>query len=133
MSQENVEIVRNLAERFAEGDLESWRVVVAEDVVWDTSATNHPLAGVYEGHSEVERFFADWLGTWENPVYETVDLIDAGDSVVVAFRWSGRGRTRGIATEMELFGVHDLEEGRVVRFRQYGTMDEALEAAGLSA
>jgi ketosteroid isomerase-like protein len=132
MSEANVEIVRDMTTRFASGDRESWRKVVAEDVIWDTSATSIPQAGVYEGHSGVERFFIDWLGTWEDLVLENLDFIDAGDSVVVVFRWAGRGKVSGVKTETTMFAVYDVKDGRVVRFRQYDTRQEALEAAGLS-
>lgn len=132
MSRENVEILREMFSRFEAGDRESWREVFADDVVWDISATTFPQAGVYQGHSGVERFFIDWLGTWENPVLEVLEYIDAGDRVVAVFRWSAHGRTSGIATEMTMFGVYDLENGRVVRFRQYESRAEALEAAGPS-
>ena len=132
MSEENVEIIREMFERFAAGDRESWREVFAEDVVWDTSATSLvAMAGVYEGHSGMERFFIDWLGTWENPALQPVELIDAGDSVVGVFHWNARGRTSGIPTEMTMFGVYDLEDDRVVRYRQYDTREQALEAVGL--
>jgi ketosteroid isomerase-like protein len=132
MSRENVEIVRDMTTRFATGDRESWREVIAEDVIWDTSATTMPQAGVYEGHAGIERFFIDWLGTWENPLVENLEVIDAGDSVVVVFRWTGRGRTSGAETETTMFAVYDVKDGRIVRFRQYDTRRETLEAAGLS-
>ena len=132
MSEENVEIVREMTKRFEAGDRESWREVITEDVIWDTSATTGPQAGVYEGHVGIERFFRDWLGTWENPVVETLNLIDAGDSVVLVFRWTGRGKASGVETKATMFGVYDLEDVQIVRFRQYETRKEALEAAGLS-
>jgi len=132
MSDENVEIVRDMSKRFAAGDRESWRQTFAEDAIWDTSATNSPQAGIYDGHAGIERFFIDWLGTWEDLVLETVDLIDAGDSVISVIRWIGRGKASGVTTEATMFGVYDIEDGRIVRYRQYETRDEALEAAGLS-
>ena len=85
MSQENVEIVRGMVTRFAAGDRESWREVFAEDAVWDTSATTTPQAGVYEGHAGMERFLIDWLGTWVNPLVESLELTDAGDCVISVF------------------------------------------------
>ena len=132
MSQENVEIVREMVTRFAAGDRESWREVFAEDAIWDTSATTTPQAGVYEGHAGMERFFIDWLGTWDNPVVETLELIDAGNSVISVFRWTGRGKASGVETETTMFGVYDVKGGRVVGFRQYESREDALEAAGLS-
>ncbi len=128
-----MQVIRGMLERFAAGDRESWREVFAEDVVWDTSATSLvAMAGVYEGHSEMERFFIDWLGTWESPALQLVELIDAGDSVVGVFHWNARGKTSGIPTEMTMFGVYDLRDERVVRYRQYDSRGQALEAAGLS-
>ena len=132
MSQENVEIVREMTDRFAAGDRESWREVFAEDLIWDTSATTLPQAGVYEGHSGLERFFIDWLGTWENLRIEILDLIDAGDSVISIFRWTGRGKASGVETEATMFGVYDVKDRRITRYRQFETRAKALEAAGLS-
>jgi ketosteroid isomerase-like protein len=132
MSEENVEIVREMIDRFKAGDLESWRKVVAKDVIWDTSTGPMPAAGVYKGHEGVERFFIDWLGTWQDPQVESLELIDAGDSVVNVFRWSGRGKTSGVETEGTFCAVYDVEDGLVTRFRHYETREKALEAAGMS-
>ena len=127
-----MEIVRRMNDRFASGDRESWREVFAEDVIWDTSATALPRAGVYEGHSGIERFFIDWLGTWENPRIEYLEHIDAGDSVISIFRWTGRGKASGVETQTTMFGVYDVKDRRITRYRQCETREEALEAAGLS-
>jgi ketosteroid isomerase-like protein len=132
MSERNVEIVRELNERFGAGDREQWRKVMAEDVLWDTSGTTMPNAGVYHGHEGVERFFVDWLGTWTDLRFDSTELIDAGDSVVAIFRWSGRGRTSGVETAVEMYGVYDLRDEKIVGYRQYETRAAALEAAGVA-
>ena len=132
MSEENVKVVRDMTIRFASGDRDSWREVFAEDVVWDTSATTLPQAGIYEGHAGLERFFVDWLGTWVDLTLDELDFIDAGDSVVAVFRWTGRGKASGVETDTMMFGVYEVKDGRIVRYRQYDTRREALEAAGLS-
>ena len=102
-------------------------------MVWDTSASDWPTAGVMHGHAGVERFFRDWLGTWRDYEVEFREYLDAGDSVVVVFRQSGTGRESGIHTDPEFFAVYDLEKLKVVRYRMYDSREEALEAAGLSA
>ena len=79
----------------------------------------------------MERFFRDWLGTWTDYEVATRDYIDAGDTVVVVFRQSGTGRASGVRTERDFFGVYDLTELKVVRFRLYASRDDALEAAGV--
>jgi uncharacterized protein len=131
MSQENVEIVKEFTRRFERGDRDSWRQYFDPDVVWDASATDMPFAGVYDGHQGVEQFFRDWLPTWRDLEVATREYIDAGDSVVVVFRQTGTGRGSGVRIAQDFFGVYDLKDAKVVRFRQHASREEALEAAGL--
>ena len=131
MSQENVEVIKEFMSRFEGGDRAEWRGHFDPDVVWDTSASQMPGAGVYHGHAGVERFFRDWLGTWADYEVVTREYIDAGDAVVMVFRQSGTGRGSGVRVERDFFAVYDLRESKVVRFRMYESREEALEAAGL--
>ena len=130
MSQENVQIVEGFMSLFEAGDRTEWRNCFDPNVVWDTSASQMPAAGIYHGHEGVERFFREWLGAWSDYEVETREYIDAGDSVVIVFRQSGMGRGSGVRTERDFFGVYDLSDSKVVRYRQYESRDEALEAAG---
>ncbi|MGH2924103.1 MAG: nuclear transport factor 2 family protein [Solirubrobacterales bacterium] len=132
MSKRNVELVEEMTERFRAGDRNSWRERIADDVVWDTSGTELPNAGVYLGHEGIERFFIDWLGTWRDLRIDSVELIDAGDSVVSIFRWHGRGRTSGVETEVEMYGMYDLRDEKVIRYRQFDSRAEVIAAAGLA-
>jgi ketosteroid isomerase-like protein len=131
MSQENVEIVKEFTRLFEAGDREKWRDYFDPEVVWDTSASRMPAAGTYYGHEGMERFFREWLGTWTDHVIETSEYIDAGDSVVIVFHQSGTGRGSGVRTERDFFALYDLVDSKVVRYRQFESRDEALEAAGL--
>ena len=118
--------------RFEPGDREEWREHFDPNVVWDTSATSTPASGVYHGHEGVERFVRRWLGTWTDYEIATREYIDAGNAVVIVYRESGTGRGSGVRVERDLFGVFDLRESKVVRYRTYESREEALEAAGLS-
>jgi ketosteroid isomerase-like protein len=131
MSQENVEIVRAFMSLFEAGDRNEWRDHFDPDVVWDTSASKMPSAGIYHGHQGVERFFREWLGAWNDYRIETREYIDAGGSVVIVFRQSGIGRGSGVRTERDFFAVIDLSDLKVVRYRLYESRKQALEAAGL--
>jgi ketosteroid isomerase-like protein len=51
---------------------------------------------------------------------------------VIVFRQGGVGRGSGVRTERDFFAVYDLRGSKVVRYRQYESREEALEAAGLS-
>ena len=129
MSQGNVEIVKGFFDHFGSDE---WREHVADDVVWDTSAVSYAgMSGVYRGHAGVEQFFRNWLGPWESPAVELLEVIDAGDSVFTVMRWRARGRGSGVEVQRDFFGVYDFRDGVVVGFRQGETRAEALKAAGL--
>ena len=127
-----MEIVKEFTRLFENGDRDAWRDYFDPDVIWDTSADTMPSAGIYRGHEGVERFFREWLGAWSDYTIETRECIDAGDSIVMVFRQGGVGRGSGVRTERDFFAVYDLRGSKVVRYRQYESREEALEAAGLS-
>jgi len=132
MSAENVEIVRRMHEQFEGSDSEAWREVISPEVEWDLTSSDLLEARVFHGHEGVEEFFRGWLGAWDDYEQETLELIDAGDSVVAVFRQRGRGKHSGIETERDYFGVYELRDGLVVRYRHFESRDQALAAAGLS-
>ena len=51
--------------------------------------------------------------------------------MILVFRRSGTGRGSGVRVERDFFGVYDLRDSKVVRFRLYESQEEALEASGL--
>jgi ketosteroid isomerase-like protein len=91
-----------------------------------------PSAGVDHGHRGVERFFREWLGAWTDYSIEVNEYIDAGSSVMVAFHQSGIGRGSGVRTDRDFFAVYELKDSKVVRYRQFESRQNALDAAGLS-
>ena len=133
MPPSNVEIVREFTGLFEAGDRESWRRYFHPDVIWDTSDSELLLAETYQGYEGVERFFADWLQTWDDFEIEHRELIDAGDSVVAVFHQRGRGKGSGLRIARDFFGVYDLRDGKVARYRQFESRDAALKAVGLTA
>jgi ketosteroid isomerase-like protein len=130
VSQRNVDIVRSFHEAFGAGDRVEWRRHFHPDVVWDVTDSAMPLAKVYRGHEGVEEFFRDWLGTWDDYRQETLEVIDAGDSVIVVFRQTGRGRSSGIEVDRVFYNLYELADGKVVRFRLFESREAALAAAG---
>jgi hypothetical protein len=44
---------------------------------------------------------------------------------------AGRAGGSGVRVERDFFGVYELRESKVVRYSQFDTREEALEAAGL--
>ena len=130
MSQQNVEIVRGMHDAFNRGDFEASLACLDEDVEWH-DPPDVPGAGVHRGPEEVRRWFARWLGAWENYTAGVEELIDAGDHVVVVYHERGRGRESGVEVDHRSANVFDLRYGKIVRRRPFPDRSQALDAVGL--
>ena len=131
MSKENVKVVRAFHRTLEAEDREAWRECFHPDVEWDVTASGMPAPDVYHGHAGIADFFRDWFSIWDELETEMLDVIDAGDTVVVTFRQWGRGRESGVPIDQDFFGVYDFADGKVKRFRLFESREDALAAAGL--
>jgi ketosteroid isomerase-like protein len=131
MSEENVEIVKEFTRRFSAGE-DVTEIYFDPEIVWDASASGLPSADVYHGHEGVRRFFREWLAAWADYAIEIRECIDADSAVVLVFKQAGTGKTSGVRTERDFFGIYELEASKVVRFRLFASREQAIEAAGLS-
>jgi ketosteroid isomerase-like protein len=138
MSQENVEIVRRglatLQKAMERRDFDATfdPDVLADDVEW-IPTRSFPGPNCYRGRDGVSEYMRTWGEDFERLSIDIEQLIDAPDDCVVALihqRASGQGS--GVPVGMDLAVVYDLEDGRVIRIRNYLDPAEALEAAGLS-
>jgi ketosteroid isomerase-like protein len=128
MSQENVEIVQRIFDRWQAGDL----ALDAFDAEVEWDASHMPDGETYRGREGVSRYLRRFVGTWDN--YELIleRLIDAGDDVVAFTVERGRGRGSGIPIVDEGTMLFSLGKGTVVRWKGFHERDGALEAVGLS-
>jgi ketosteroid isomerase-like protein len=137
MSQENVEIVRQGIVAFqsglARGDpgviFDSG--IVAPDAEWIPAPNTAGLRPVYRGREG----FVEFMRTWTEDFEWSIDLervIDAGDDRVVAmFHQQATGKGSGATVELHMALLYELENGRVIRMRNFLDPAEALKAAGL--
>jgi ketosteroid isomerase-like protein len=133
MSQENVEIVRRCyeADFWANRDFSVVPEFAHPDVVVDLSR-NIFNPGVYHGFDGFRHMVEQVDEMWEDFHAVLEELIDGGDQIIAAHRISGRGRGSGVATEMLLFAIWTVREGKVSRVTGgLRSRDAALEAAGL--
>ena len=137
MSQENVEIVRQGIDEFQAGLARGNPGVifdsgiVAPDAEWIPAPNTPGLRPVYRGREG----FVEFMGTWTEDFEWSIDLervIDAGDDRVVAmFHQHATGKGSGATVELHMALLYELENGRVIRMRNFLNPAEALEAAGL--
>ena len=127
MSQENVDATRRSIEAYRRGDYPRASAHLAPDVVW-TVGQELPA----HGPAAVRAMWERWDGEWEQLETVVEEVIDAGDKVLMAVRYRGRGRASGVEVNDRLFEVHTFRDSRCVRKVDFQKRAEALEAAGLS-
>ncbi|HET8820589.1 MAG TPA: nuclear transport factor 2 family protein [Thermoleophilaceae bacterium] len=126
----NLEIVRRLFERFAEGGIEAALPGMDEELVIEIPPDMSAEPDTYHGHEGARRYFAGFDGTLEDVRYEAIELIPVGDRVIAHARMGGRGVSSGLDVDIEAFVVHELSGGKVSGMRPYPDMDSARAAAG---
>jgi ketosteroid isomerase-like protein len=138
MSQENVEIMRRVAEAFQRGLEHDDPVamfdtgLLADDWEWVLLAGGFEGKSVWTGRQEFAEFFRLWIGEFEDYSVRFEEPIDAGDDrVVVIYRQRATGKGSGVPIDMRVGMVSELRDGRVIRTTNYLDPAEALEAAGL--
>ena len=130
MSQENVELVKSFTSQFEAVDRNVWRDYF--DPRWFGRRPRHySLGGIYHGYEGVNDSSASG--------WSLDGLQDGGPRIhrcrqfgCDGFRQGGIGRDSGVRTQRDFFGVYDLSDSKVIRYRQYESRKEALEAVGLS-
>jgi ketosteroid isomerase-like protein len=130
MSQENVEIVRATFEAWNVGDMDALRELYDPNIVvryaegWPEGS--QPIMGrdavVRQWEQQREAFDADTI--------ELIDLIDAGDRIVVRQIWRAAGR--GPDLKIEVSSVTTLRKGKTILLEFFWDQAEALETLGLS-
>ena len=137
MSEQNVEVVRQMFEAFQEGlargnpgaAFDSG--TLAADAEWQTS--DRMGAEVFRGREGFMEFMRRWTEDFEGWGIQLEQVIDAGDDRVVGLlHQSATGKGSGVPVELNLAIVYELDAGRVIRMCNYTNQAEALEAAGLS-
>jgi len=128
MSQENVEIVREVYEQFARGDF-SWFAELPDDLEF-VASRDLPDAGTYRGEA-ARRWLTAWVESFEGLMIEATEIIDAGDKVFAAILQRGRPRGSQTTVEGRWWIVTTVREGVVARFQAFPNRAEALKAAGL--
>ena len=129
MSQANVELVREIYERFRAGDREGALALHDPEIeVHDRPEVPDPQ--VYRGHEGVIRAVAASRATFERLDIVPEEFVEKGDRVVVVFRFLGTGRESGVPIDQRLCHAWTIRDGKAVRMEVHSSRDEALRSAG---
>jgi ketosteroid isomerase-like protein len=128
MSEENVVVIRRAIEHLSEtGELAT---ECYDPGVEYTTQPDAPLQTTYQGLSGLQQSLESLSEVWESMKIEPREFIQANDAIVVMTHLELRGHS-GIELEVEQAWAYWMRSGKIRRIEQYGSKQEALEAAGL--
>jgi ketosteroid isomerase-like protein len=132
MSDANVKVVREAAAA-VNGDLDSWLEYWSDDIDYRAVEGAPDDHGPIHGKAALRAYAQDWLDTFDDFIQQPIEVIDAGDEKVVAvIRVSGRAKLSGVEADLTYAVFYALQDGKIIRGREYWTRYEAVEAARLS-
>jgi ketosteroid isomerase-like protein len=131
MSQENVETLRQIYERWGRGDFRAGTELYDPNVLL-VLRPEFPDAGVYRGPEEIGRYMReDFLADLEEAVIIGEEFLDAGDTVIVRVNQVATGPGSGVRVGMRYYQAWTFRGKSVIRIESIREREEALEAAGL--
>jgi ketosteroid isomerase-like protein len=132
MSQENVELARQVMDAISKRDVPRLVELSAPEVEWYSFFAIGQEGNVYRGHDGAGQYMSDLSDAMETGVAEVDDAMGVGDITVLAGRIHSRGRNSGVVTETPAGWMLKFRQRRLVRFRAFRSPEQALEAVGLS-
>jgi ketosteroid isomerase-like protein len=128
MSEGDVEVVRQLFERYASGGIEAALELMDDDIVIVIPPDVSAEPDTYRGHDGARRYFAGFEGMLEDIRYEAFELIPEGGYVLARSRLAGRGVSSGLEVELQPVVVHTVEDGKITRVVPYADLESARAA-----
>jgi ketosteroid isomerase-like protein len=132
MSQENVEIVRRLFERFNQDGFLPEELWHSDGLL--TNFRESPIPGPYRGHQGLRKWRDDLFEVLKEGRFDVESLTDVDEANAVVAKVHLRGRARHTEIEVDVpFSIAAwIRDGRLYRSESYTDHAEALEVAGLS-
>jgi ketosteroid isomerase-like protein len=130
MSEENVELIRGIGERWSAGDFTSTGWAHPEIVFRTPEALGQRQV---QGIEEMTLEWTSWLHTFDGFTSEFERVFDAGDQVVVFVRFGGTAKASGLPmSEIPGCSRFLIRDGKVVELEIGTDRKQALRDAGLS-
>jgi ketosteroid isomerase-like protein len=132
MSQENVEVVREMYEHWARGDFPA--SFMDADVVHSRIGAQTPdMEGEWRGIEAFSRAFAEYINALSDLRIVAEEILDLDDDrVLVLSRQTAQGKLSGAPVDHQLGDLFTVRGGKVVHYVSYWDRAVAMEAVGLS-
>ena len=131
MADRDFRIVREALDAVFRGDAEAFVSRCAEDVVWEENTPVFPgMRDRYEGHDGLREWFREAVAeAWSDLTIESSELSTADGQVILDMSFRAHGRASGAETNLRIWQVFWLEEGRIAWRKLFLDEQEAREAA----
>jgi ketosteroid isomerase-like protein len=130
MSQENVELARQVMDALSGRDLSRLLAFADPEIEWHSFFAELGEGGVYRGLDGTRQYLSDLNDAWEIVRADVDDALGVGDVAVLVGRIHYRGKASGIETESPAGWMLKFRQGKVVCFRAFREPEQALEAVG---
>jgi ketosteroid isomerase-like protein len=133
MSQENVEIVRQMNAEFNRADRDAIFARYHPDVEWRDLQHAPDAPERLRGIDAVNAYWDQWEDAFDDFTAEIEEYIDAGACVLTTTHWRATGKDSGLAIDLHTVDAVEFASGEIVRITiGFSTKDEALKALGLA-
>jgi len=130
--QQNLELVKKAFEAFGAGDVPTILSHCTADCEFQCPGPEIiPYTGVSKGHSEIQSYFDDLLGTQSEVNLQIDQFVAQGDTVVAIGRYSARVKSTGKPIESPVVLTFTLRDGKISKHLVLG--DTAALAASYTA
>ena len=132
MSQEYVEIGMRAVAAFNRRDVAAVLHFYSPDAELRDLANAPDQATALRGIDAIREAWILWTAAFDELRVDIEEWTDAGDAVIAAAHWNGRGKASGMSIDVRQFDLFEFREGQIVRATLgLKSKEEALEAAGL--
>jgi ketosteroid isomerase-like protein len=115
----NLELIKNLYQAFAQGDIPAVLQSFDEDIEW-TEAEGFPYGGTYRGGAAIlENVFMKLATEWDGYQATPDEFLDAGDRIVALGNYSASYKATGKSMNVPFAHVWTLQNGKIMKFVQY--------------
>jgi ketosteroid isomerase-like protein len=133
MSDENVEIARQVVDAVNRRDADAFVAALSPDVEWEDDLFGTESDRTYRGTVEVRGWLDRIWEPWESLHMEVLEIIPAGgDRVIFGFELTARGKESGAETHARFWTVTRIADGKIRSRQTFNDRREALAAAGLT-
>jgi ketosteroid isomerase-like protein len=125
----NVEVVYEMLAAYESGDEAALQAMIHPE----GEIYGHPEivnSGTYHGFDGFQQWVRAWEEAWAELSYDIGELVEVGDTVIVApVHVVGRGAGSGLEIDRVFGWLWEWRDGRATRFHVYPNVELAMDAA----